>query len=124
MTEAQIHTAVIELPWPDKRLSPNARVHWAELAKVKKKARIDGAKAALAGGARKLRGDGVSVRLRFHPPDNRRRDTDNMLASCKAALDGVADAMLTDDSKWNLSIARGAVRKGGVVIARITEIGA
>jgi hypothetical protein len=29
------------LPWPDKKMSPNAREHWAALARVKKAAKRD-----------------------------------------------------------------------------------
>ena len=31
----------ITIPWPDKRLSPNARLHYHALARVKKAARHD-----------------------------------------------------------------------------------
>jgi crossover junction endodeoxyribonuclease RusA len=60
-----------------------------------------------------------NVKVTFHPPDNRRRDTDNMLASCKASLDGLALAMGVDDADWNLTIARADPVKGGAVVVEI-----
>lgn len=44
------------------------------------------------------------VHLVFVPPDRRNRDADNMLASMKAGLDGMADAMKVDDSKFKVTI--------------------
>lgn len=98
----------IVLPWPDKRLSPNARQHWATLAKAKAKAREDAHYAALeAGGSAigdvraSLAGEGkIAVTVTFYPPDKRRRDDDNMVASFKASRDGIADALQVDDRRF------------------------
>jgi hypothetical protein len=104
------------LPWPDKRLSPNARGHWATLARVKKAAKLTAYYVVRQAGIGKIEADRISVRYVFYPPDNRARDTDNMLASCKAFGDGIALAIGIDDSKWELSIApRGPVEKHGMV---------
>ena len=92
-----------ELPWPHRDLSPNARVHWARKANVKKRARYTAmiqahnAHFAALGNAKR-----VEVALEFVPPDNRRRDLDNLIASMKAPLDGLADAMNIDDSCFTL----------------------
>ena len=97
---------IISLPYPDRILSPNGRGHWATVARAKKKAREGaswatiseaGSKAKLAPYAAQER---VDVALWFYPPDNRRRDADNALASMKAALDGIADALGIDDSRF------------------------
>ncbi len=54
--------------------------------------------------------------IEFFPPDKRRRDDDNMLASFKAGRDGVADALGVDDNKFVTSfevcdpVEDGAVR--------------
>ena len=53
--------------------------------------------------------------LIFYPPDNRRRDLDNMLAASKALIDGVAQSLEVDDSKWAISLRRGEVMQGGNV---------
>ena len=110
---------MIELPWPDKRLSPNARGHWAKAASVKQAAKRDAKMAALAAGYRNLNFEALHLRITFHPPDNQHRDLDNMLASLKSALDGVRDAVGVDDSAWELTIRRGEKVKGGVVVVEI-----
>lgn len=98
-------TYEFELPWPSPTLSPNARPHWALLAKTKKsyraRCRVLGLQAGL--GTIKADSQRLSVHLDFYPPDRRARDWDNMVASMKAGLDGLADAMGVDDSRWRLS---------------------
>lgn len=56
----------------------------------------------------------LSVHIDAFPPDNRRRDLDNMM---KGLLDGLVHAqVIEDDSQIDkLSIERGAVCKGGLV---------
>ncbi len=96
----------VVLPWPPKELSPNARQHWAALARVKKQYRTACwaltrqamAEAGMASGAPKN-----EVHLVFVPPDRRNRDADNMLASMKAGLDGLADALKANDSKFKVT---------------------
>jgi len=108
--------AEIFLPWPDKRLSPNARVHWSSLARAKKAAKRTAYYTTLEAGVGKIEADTVSVKYSFFPPDRRRRDADNMLSACKAYADGIAQAIGIDDSKWNIAIAaRGAVERAGMV---------
>jgi len=109
-------TAEVFLPWPDRRLSPNARLHWAALARVKKKAKRDAYYASLAAGLGKIHAESVRVRVAYYPPDQRHRDTDNMVASSKALFDGISEAIGIDDSKWELTIApRGPIEKAGMV---------
>lgn len=58
--------------------------------------------------------------VRFCPPDRKRRDVDNMLASIKSGLDGVADAIGQDDSQWQThTITRGPVEDGGAVYVEL-----
>ncbi len=73
----------VDLPWPSPDLSPNARLHWAAKAKAVKEARRDAVIAARAAGIKRACARRATVTLTFSPPDNRRRDTDNMLSSCK-----------------------------------------
>ena len=97
--------------WPSADLSPNARVHWARLALAKKKARMEGHFSARI--ALKRQGYGlanpyqlpqselsVSAQVTFYPPNLVRRDVDNFIARIKPHLDGIADAIGADDSKW------------------------
>jgi crossover junction endodeoxyribonuclease RusA len=114
----------LTLPWPDKRMSPNARVDRRQVADVRRKYRIDCAwlaKAARMNFAH-LAETGLHLRIVFNPPDNRARDLDNMLASIKSGLDGLADVIGVDDSKWSLTILRGPlVVKGGSVEVSIID---
>ena len=109
---------VINLPWPPRSLSPNARIHWARKAKDAKQCRLTAfAQTKLAGVGK---GDfdlpaSLKVTCVFAPPDHRRRDLDNMLSACKSLLDGVSDAIGIDDSKWHIALRKEAPVKGGSV---------
>src|SRR5574343_2095328 len=93
------------LPWPAKELSPNARVHWATLARMKKVYRMAAAYCVMQQGGKKLTAKSLQVRVSFVPPDRRKRDKENMLAAIKAGLYGLADALGVDNSAWELTIA-------------------
>lgn len=98
----------IVLPWPDRRLSPNARVHWRVKHAVKAPAREAGKYAtyeAVAGGMREARaafaGDQpIPVTITFYPPDKRLRDDDNMIGSLKSFRDGIAEALGVNDRRF------------------------
>jgi crossover junction endodeoxyribonuclease RusA len=107
----------IDLPWPPRELHPNARVHWGARARAAKKSRALSGFALLASGIRRNDPDipeALKVTAVFFPP-SRRGDEDNMLASCKAYLDGIADALGVDDSGFKIVIRREEPRKGGLV---------
>lgn len=112
----------LTLPWPARELHPNARLHWAAKAKHTKKARSYAAWAAEAAGVGKLRPGHLNVSIQFMAPDNRRRDTDGMISSVKAYLDGIADATGVDDSNFNLTIKRADPIKGGLVRVQIEAV--
>lgn len=110
----------LTMPWPVMReLSPNWRGHWSGKAKAKKKLRAAWAAAALEQGAHRVMRDALTVRLVFVPPDKRARDLDNLLASCKAGLDGLADVLGVDDSRWSIAISK-AAEQGGFVRVEVT----
>jgi crossover junction endodeoxyribonuclease RusA len=113
--------APIILPWPARALSPNfrSRTHWAR-TKATKKARDDAYLIARAAGARVPAVESlIAVLLRFEPPTRAARDHDNLLASCKAYLDGIAEAMGVNDSAFRPSIEIGGTLKGGRVIVTV-----
>ena len=114
----------IHLPWPDKLLSPNSRAHYLAVSQKKKVAKHDAWARCLQvmgpwrpgfGGCKS-----AHLSITFHPPDKRRRDLDNCLASIKAALDGIAKAIECDDSKFSLLIGMGDPVPGGKVSITIT----
>ena len=96
------------LPFPSKNLSPNARNHWAKSASAKKAYRQTCGWHANAGGLGLINADALDVKVTFFPPDKRRRDLDNMLASLKSGLDGVSDVVGIDDSKWTITLCKAA----------------
>ncbi len=114
----------VTLPWPPKDLSPNARVHWAKLAKVKRAYRHACRTLALQAGLGAAFEGGLSpmhVSLVFYPPDRRQRDQDNMLAAMKSGLDGLADAMRIDDRKFRTTFEV-ANEIGGMVKVRVQPL--
>lgn len=49
--------------------------------------------------------DVLAVHLEFYPPNKRSRDWDNLLASMKSGLDGLADGLGVNDSLFRPSVA-------------------
>lgn len=112
----------VTFPWPSKELSPNARVHWAVLAKAKKAYRI--ACFALAKQAKVTEpGTGfIRIEMTFYPPTRRDRDDDNLVASMKAGLDGLADAMGVNDKRFKIKPPRMSEQLGGMVKVQISHM--
>lgn len=115
----------IELPWPNSRLSPNARVHYQVLAKEKKAAK-EQAYYLVRQQVKKipfLPEGNIPISITFYPPDKRRRDDDNCIASCKALRDGVALALCVDDFRFRpVTYSWGDPVKGGKVVFEIQEL--
>ena len=57
----------------------------------------------------------LHLSVTFCPPDKKRRDLDNMLASIKSGLDGISQATGCDDSLWSFTIAKADPVTGGKV---------
>lgn len=110
----------IILPWPPKELSPNARLHWATLAKAKKQYRHACAQQMVVQGARRIQAEGLEVEFTFYPPTKRRIDMDNCIARMKSGIDGMADVLGVDDSRWKMGFEMAEVT-GGFVKAVISE---
>lgn len=106
---------VVRLPLPDRRLSPNARVHWNP-----KREAVRAAKAMayyltiheMSQARNTWPWPTAKLALTFTLPDNRRRDLDNLIAGCKAYFDGVADALGVDDSRFDIVRITRTVEKG------------
>ena len=113
------------LPWPPRELHPNARVHWGKRAKFAKIERLGAAYLTMMAGwpAEKLPEGRLHLWIDFYPPDRRKRDDDGLLASMKAARDGIADALGVDDSRFvSHPWVKDEVRKGGEVRIRLTSV--
>lgn len=111
----------LTLPWPPKELSPNARVHWSKKSSAAKSYRSACYLLCRLAGIKPPAGRAL-FSLEFIPPDKRRRDDDNCLASFKSGRDGVAQALGIDDSNFvtQLQISANTI-KGGAVRVRITD---
>lgn len=91
----------IELPYAHKSLWPNGRAHWGEKAKQTKLHRAWGFAAARAAlpVCFKHNGEPIPVSIAIYAkPSGQLPDADNVLASCKAYLDGIADALGVNDN--------------------------
>ena len=114
----------LSLPWPPSALSPNGRMHWAKLAQAKRSYRSACYLTAVAQNARPVVADRLQVCLEFVPPTRRKYDLDNLLARMKSGLDGVADVLGVDDSRWEIAIRRTEQPKApGCVIMTVTVFG-
>ena len=112
------------LPWPDKALSPNARVHWSIKARAAKQSRHDAWMLAQEAGwncVAKLPDGKLHLWITFHPPTKRLPDDDNMLGRFKPWRDGLADVLGIDDSRFvSHPFVSDKPRKGGAVVVRIS----
>lgn len=105
----------IELPWFDKDLSPNSTVNWKAKHKKRQKQKNDSCFICVSEKIPYTAGS-YHLKITFFPPDNRRRDLDNCLASLKGALDGIAMACKMDDRDFQpLTVQFGETCKGGKV---------
>ena len=108
---------MINLPWPPKQLSPNARQHWSTKAKWTKIYRTIAWATARATDWRPHFYDSKAViDIIFHPPDRRHRDDDNMIGLFKAYRDGLADAWQINDRLFSPHYRIGEPVKGGCII--------
>ncbi len=115
----------IELGWPNKILSPNARPHHMALWRAKKDALTEAAWATRAAiGLATFPHDGGDIILRqiAHPPDARSRDRDNLDHSMKAARDGIASALGIDDKHFRpTGIEWGEPVHGGKIVIEVGQ---
>ena len=90
----------VVFPWPPKELSPNANIHWAKKAKFKKAYRETCWALTLEAKLETKALGKIPIEITFYPPDRRHRDADNMVASIKAGLVGLADALKVNDRQF------------------------
>lgn len=74
---------------------------------------------AIAQGAKRIDAESLHVHITFFKPSRRAMDLDNCLSQMKAGLDGLAEVLGVDDSKWTLAIEF-APDIGGWVRVRFT----
>lgn len=90
----------IGLPWKSPPLSMNDRgmTKGAAMAKAEKTKTIRETSRLLAQAVKLPKDVGfATVQLHYRPRDNRRRDTDNLIATAKPIYDGLVDYGLVED---------------------------
>ncbi len=113
---------MINLPWPNKILSPNARPHWSAKAKAAKAAKKVGYVCTLESKVRIDWEGEIHLWITFSPPDRRIRDDDNLISSFKHYRDGIAQAFGVDDSRFRCHPwVSDEVVKNGCVQVKITQ---
>ena len=118
-----VTTAHVLLPWPPKPLWQNRRCHWSQKALAVAQARKGALYASIEAGLRHMpTGDGWTHHLSFDfcPPDRRKRDLQNLPATQKAYIDGIADALGIDDGnfkvKWPEEFGTVSYNGGSVLV--------
>ena len=111
----------ITLSWPPKQLSPNARVHHQQKARVAKKYKADCYILTKQAVVELPKNDKLHLFVDFYQPDHRHRDQDNMEAAMKSAYDGIAKALGVNDRRFVIHpLVRDEIVKGGQVTITIT----
>jgi crossover junction endodeoxyribonuclease RusA len=113
-------TFYFTLPFPPAKLSPNARLHWRALDKAKKAYKADCAWTLFQQPIPDLtEGERISLTITINPPDNRRRDRDNLQSSLKYGMDQLAEHLGVDDYLFDPSYRFAEPVKGGCVTVEI-----
>ena len=99
---------------PYRELSPNARLHWAVKRKWTEVARNEAHIEAMSVLGRKKWEipTKATIYYEFTVKDNRRRDIENLIAACKAHVDGLVDAGVISDDRWEV------LRFGGAIVTK------
>lgn len=101
----------LNLPWPDRVMSPNSRSHWGakwRAIKIYRSMTIAHCTKAKVHLLRKFilkNGPAINLEIIFNPPSKRSFDLDNCIASFKAGQDGIADALGVDDTHFKPTYA-------------------
>jgi crossover junction endodeoxyribonuclease RusA len=119
----------VELSFPDPALMQNRSTgrHWTythgEKTAQRQEAYLLTRQAMTAAGFYADAGAAYRIEMEFIPSDKRRRDVSNLHAACKAALDGIAEAMGVDDFQFKDHHQRmGAMQYRARVVVKVSEI--
>lgn len=110
--------ALIELPFPPASLSGHNKGHWHSRSGVVAKHREWARLATLAAGAVAPGEGDIRLSITFYPP-NRRGDRVNFPNRCKPLIDGIADAMKVNDSRFLPAYHFAEPVKNGRVVVEI-----
>jgi len=107
----------LTLPWPNRELSPNYRPpHWSVKAKAVAAARAVGAGLEIPADFTFPKKARFEMTLTLHPaPRRATTDTDNVLSSCKAVIDGIFQNINANDRQvYRTVIERGDCDKNKI----------
>lgn len=111
---------IIELSWPAKELSPNARVHHMVKHRFAKAAKTEAGWATKYARPIRWASDGpFSIQVTAYPPKNwGTGDNDNFVARLKSHFDGIADVLGVNDREFETPTIKWAdkTERGKVVI--------
>jgi crossover junction endodeoxyribonuclease RusA len=111
----------VKLIWPNAKLSPNARQHWAIKAYAVKKYRRECFIETKFQVPNVIKPEGrLTLEVEFYPPQRRAYDRDNLLARMKSGIDGMADALGINDKEFATVVVKVADQLGSFVMVRIT----
>ena len=108
----------LRIPYPPSALNPNRKAGWKKKYRVKEAYSEEVATICIIDRVPRMRGK-VKATITFHPPDKRRRDQDNMIASFKAAQDAIAQRIGVDDFEWDNTYRFGDPIPRGIVIVEL-----
>ena len=112
----------VELPWPPSKLSRNgSQGDWRGKAAAAKQYRRDCVIALKTARGKVVAQDGqpIMLVLKYHAPDKRRRDLDNLLAMTKQGIDAISEGLGIDDSRFEFTLKRGEPCKPSKVVVTI-----
>jgi len=87
----------INLPWPSKELFQNSDAHWRTKGKAARAARHEARMLTLEQRPLPHFAGDIAATIFIYEPDRRKRDTMNIDAAMKAAVDGIFDALKDDN---------------------------
>lgn len=112
---------LLRLSWPARPLWQNSRPHWRKERDAKAAQRKEAWALALHHSVKRM--PNAVLEFEFYPPTAAKRDAQNMPATVKAAIDGIADAMGCDDAGFRCRFPDTLSEpvKGGCVLITIKE---
>lgn len=120
-------TVTLKLSWPARPLWQNSNAHFMAKARAVKAARREAMIASQAVGLHRIKGViSAELAFEFYPPiSSRATDIQNMPATVKAYIDGIADALGIDDKAFaqpDWPSAFNPKCRDGHVIVRVTPV--
>ena len=111
---------MIELPFPPASLSGHNTGHWRAKSAIVAKHRLWAKHATVAAGVTVPPSGDIRLLITFYPPD-RRGDRVNYPNRLKPYLDGIADALKVNDSRFLPAYQFAEPTKPGKVVISIAE---